>query len=122
MYTNSEIRLSQQASGLPLFWNGLVLHCPQRSERSQLGLGQALSPCDIEALVGSVAAQCAAMLTALQVPERDSPVVPATGQRAAIGTHLERLHHPLMRFLHPHALPALHIPPAQPAITASTHH
>src|SRR6266568_1004821 len=27
-----------------------------------------------------------------------------------------------MRFLHSQALPTLHLPPAQPAITASTHH
>src|SRR6266550_6210683 len=27
-----------------------------------------------------------------------------------------------MRFSHPHALPALHLPPAQPPVTASTDH
>src|SRR5438046_521103 len=100
----------------------LVLHCPQRSERSQLRLGQAPDARDIQSLVGAVAAQRAERLTTLQVPECNDPVIATTGQCAAIGTHLERLHHPPMRFLHPHALPTLHLPPAQPAITASTHH
>src|SRR5204863_7625273 len=59
-------------------------------------------------------------LATVQVPERDGPVLPAAGQRAAIGTHLERLHRPLMRLLLPHALPAVHLPPAQPAFAAST--
>src|SRR6266702_2609774 len=100
----------------------LVLHCPQRSERSQLRLGQAPDARDIQSLVGAVAAQRAERLAALQVPERDGPVIPATGQRAPIGTHLERVHRPLMGFSHPYALPAVNIPPAQPAITASTDH
>src|SRR5947209_20553568 len=106
-----------------------VLHRPQCSERSQLGLGQALDACDIQSLIGPVTAQCAAMLSALHVPQHDSPVLPATGQRTSIGTHLERLHRTLMCFLipvpqtgFPHAFPALHIPPAQPAITASAHY
>ena len=34
-----------------------VLHCPQCSERSQLGLGQALDACDIQSLIGPVTAQ-----------------------------------------------------------------
>src|SRR5205823_7992424 len=62
------------------------------------------------------------MLATLQIPERDGPVVTATGQTGAIGAHLERLHRPLMRFSHPHALPAVHLPPAHPAVTASTDH
>src|SRR3989442_15703793 len=98
----------------------LVLHCPQGTQRGLLRLGQAPDARDIEALVGPVAAQCAAMLTALQGPERDGPIIPATGQNAPIGTHLERLDCPLMRFSHQHALPAVHLPPAQPTITAST--
>src|SRR5437764_14635178 len=60
------------------------------------------------------------MLATMQVPEHDGPVIPATGQPAAIGTHVERLHGPLMRLLHPHTLSAVDLPPAQPAITAST--
>src|SRR5258708_18823668 len=62
------------------------------------------------------------MRAPLEVPERDGPIIPATGQRAAIGTHLERLDCSLMRFAHPHALQARHLPPAQPAVTASTEH
>src|SRR3989442_1663024 len=101
---------------------GSILHCPQRTQRGLLRLGQAPDTRDIQSLVGAVAAQRAERLTTLQVPERNDPVIPTTGQRAPIGTHLERLHHPPMRFLHPHALPTLHIPPEQPAITASTDH
>src|SRR2546421_3690515 len=60
------------------------------------------------------------MLAPLEVPQRDGPVIPATGEPAPIGTHLERLHRPLMRFSLPHAHPAVHLPPAQPAVAAST--
>src|SRR6266851_2468630 len=60
------------------------------------------------------------MLATLEVPEHDSSIIATTGQLAAIGTDLEGLHRPLMGFSHPYALPAVNIPPAQPAITAST--
>ena len=95
----------------------LVLHGPQGGD---LGLGQSSDAGDIEALVGPVAAQGVQMLATLQVPDLDGPIIAATGQPAAIGTDLERLHGPLMGFSHPDALPVLQIPPAQPAVTAST--
>src|SRR2546426_7802359 len=60
------------------------------------------------------------MLATLEVPEPDRSVIAATGQQAFIGTDLEGLHRPLMGFSHPYALPAVNIPPAQSAITAST--
>src|SRR5258708_28971704 len=60
------------------------------------------------------------MLATLQVPDVDGPIIAATGQPAPIGTHLERLHGPLMPLLYPHALPTLDLPPAQPAVTVST--
>src|SRR5205807_8309432 len=72
--------------------------------------------------VGSIPPQCAQMLATLQVPDRDGPIIAATDQPAPIGTHLERLDGPLMRFSHPHALPAVDFPPAQPPVTASTDH
>src|SRR5260221_12225815 len=102
--------------------SSLVLHCSQRTQRGLLRLSQALDARDIEALVRPVAAQRAEMLATLEFPERDDPVIPATGQPTAIGTPLERLDCPLMRFSHPHALPAVHLPPAHPAVTASTEH
>src|SRR5260370_27323915 len=98
----------------------LVLHCPQRTQRGLLRLGQAPDARDIEALVGPVASQRAERLATLQVPERDGPIIPATGQNAPIGTHLERLDGPLMRFSHQHTLPAQYLPPAQPPVTASS--
>src|SRR5258708_26462943 len=61
------------------------------------------------------------MLATVQVPEHNGPVITATGEPAAIGTLLECLHRPLMRLLHPHAVQAWDLPPAQPAVTASTH-
>src|SRR6266566_8630242 len=97
-----------------------LLNSSQRTQGGLLRLGQSCDPSDIQALVGPVASQRAERLATVQVPEHDGPVIPATGEPAAIGTHLERLHHPLMRFLHPHALPAVHLPPAQHAVTAST--
>src|SRR5207245_10836880 len=43
-----------------------------------------------------------------------------TGDSFAIGTDLEGLHLALMGFSHPQARSARQVPPAQPAITAST--
>src|SRR5260370_42698288 len=59
------------------------------------------------------------MLAALQLPDVDSAIVPTTGQRAAIGTHLERLACPLVRLARLHALSALDIPPAQHSVAAT---
>src|SRR5437868_4991344 len=100
-------------------WHRSALYRPQGTQRGLLRLGQSPDPCDIEALVGSIPSQRLQMLATVQVPERDGPIIPAAGQPAAIGTHLERLDCPLMRLLHPHALPAVDLPPAQPPITAS---
>src|SRR2546421_1744667 len=94
---------------------------PQRAQRRLLRLGQSPNTVDIEALVESIS-QCLQRLATLEVPEPDGPVIPATGQPAAIGTHLERLHRALVRLSHPHTLATLHLPPAQPAVTASTDH
>src|SRR2546428_612224 len=88
-----------------------LLNRPQGAQRCLLRLGQSSDSSDIQALVRPVASQRAEMLATVQVPERDDPVLPTTGQSAAIGTHLERLHRPLMRSSHPHALPARHLPP-----------
>src|SRR5260370_37127531 len=82
--------------------HGSILNGPQGTQRGLLRLGQSSDPSDIQALVGPVASQCAQRLATVQVPERDAPVIPATGQRAAIGTHLERLDCPLLRLSHPH--------------------
>src|SRR5438046_6888425 len=60
------------------------------------------------------------MFAPLEVPEHDGSMIPAAGQPAPIGTDLECMHRALMGFSHPYALPAMNIPPAQPAITAST--
>src|SRR5579864_1338153 len=59
------------------------------------------------------------MLAALQLPDVDSTIVPATGQRAAIGTHLERLDCPLVRPARMHALSALDVPPAEHTVAAT---
>src|SRR3954470_11798619 len=91
-------------------------------QRGLLRLGETPDPRDIEALIGSIPSQRAERFATLQVPERDDPVIPAAGQSASIGTHLERLDCPLMRLLHPHAFSALHVPPAKSPVTASTEH
>src|SRR5260370_25225658 len=59
------------------------------------------------------------MLAALQLPDVDSAIVPATGQRAAIGTHLERLDCPLVRPAGVHALSSLDVPPAEHTVAAT---
>src|SRR6266702_6760164 len=98
----------------------LILHGPQGTQGGDLGLGQASDARDSEPLVGPVAAQRTQSMATLEVPEPDRSVIAATGQPAAIGTDLERLHDPLMGFSHPHALTARQVPPAQPTVTAST--
>src|SRR5258706_10895693 len=107
--------LSPQREG-PLLGalRGSILHGPQGPQGGHLGPGQASDARDIEPLVGPVAAQGAQMLATLELPEHNSPVIPATGQLAAIGTHSDRVYRPLMRLSHPQALPAGHLPPAQP--------
>jgi hypothetical protein len=79
--------------------NSALLPRPQRSQRRLLRLGQAPDTCDIQSLIGAVASQCLHVLGAVQIPDRDGPVIPANGQPAAIGTHLERLDCPLVHTL-----------------------
>src|SRR2546425_12114303 len=76
-------------------WHRSALHRPQRAQRRLLRLGQALPPADIEALVGAVAPQRPQMLATLEIPDVDGPVIAATGEPLAIGTHSERLDCPL---------------------------
>src|SRR5713101_626315 len=97
-----------------------ALNRTQREQRCLLRLGQSPDPVDSKSLVGSVTPQSPQLLPALEVPQVNGPVIPATGQPAAIGTSPERTDRPLMRLSHPHALPALHIPPAQHAVTTPT--
>ena len=52
-----------------------VLNCPQGTQRGLLRLRQALDPCDIQPLIGSVASQRAQRLAPLEVPERESPAI-----------------------------------------------
>src|SRR6266436_909578 len=101
-------------------WHRSALHRSQRAQRRLLRLGQALHPADIEALVGPVAPQRPQVLAALEIPDVDGPVIAATGQSAAIGTHSERLDRPLMPLPKRQALPALHVPPAYAPIAAAT--
>src|SRR5207237_892427 len=97
-----------------------ALHRPQRAQRRLLRLGQALHPADIEALVGAVAPQRPQMLATLEIPDLDGPVIAATGEPLAIGTHAERLDCPLMPLPKGQALPALHVPPVHAPIAAAT--
>src|SRR5258708_40072070 len=55
----------------------------------------------------------------MQIPYHDGAVITATGQLHPIGMYSERLDRSLMRFLHPHALPTLSIPPGDHSITVS---
>src|SRR5258708_15861784 len=88
-------------------WQRSALNCTQHAQRRLLRLGQAPDPCDIEALVGSVASQRAEGLATLQVPERDGPVIPATSQPASIRTHLHTIN-----FVLPELHPVPELPPA----------
>src|SRR6266852_1342361 len=97
-----------------------ILERPQGVQRRLLRCGETPDARDIESLVGSIPPQRLELLATAQIPEHNGSIIPAARQSAAIRTHLERLDGPLMRFSHPHTLPALHLPPAQHAVTAST--
>src|SRR5438477_5070485 len=99
---------------------GSILNGPQGTQSGDLGLGQALDARDIEPLIGSITTHGSQVFAALHIPEPGRSVLPAAGEPAAVGTHFERPHRSLMGLLHSHALQAVHLPPAQPAVTAST--
>src|SRR6266700_3086146 len=99
----------------------LVLNGPQRSQCRDPGLGQPLHPCNVEPFVGSVATQCAQQLSALEVPDVDGVVIPATGQQMPIGAYPKRLDCSVMSLAHRYALSSPHVPPAQYPIAPSTH-
>src|SRR5712692_3116523 len=120
-YTYDAKNLSLQREGpLLVALRGSILNSPQGPQGGDLGLGQALDARDIEPLIGPVTAQGAQMRATLEIPEHDSAVIPATGQPAAIGTHLDRVYGALMRLSHPQAVSAVNLPPAQPAVTVPT--
>src|SRR6266550_7277377 len=102
--------------------NTHLLERPQGVQRRLLRCGETPDARDIESLVGSILPQRLERLATLEIPEHNGSIIPAARQSAAIRTHLERLHGPLMGFSHPHALPALHLPPAHHSVTASTEH
>src|SRR6266700_1062562 len=102
--------------------NTHLLERPQGAQRCLLCCGETPDARDIESLVGSILPQRLELLATVQIPEHNGSIIPAARQSAAIRTHLERLDSPLMRFSHPHALPALHLPPAHHSVTASTEH
>src|SRR5260370_35829835 len=70
--------------------------------------------------VGAMRPQGAQVFAALHIPDLDGPVIAATDQHAAIGTHLQSLHRALMGLMHPHALSLAQVPPAEKAIAATT--
>src|SRR5260370_10625416 len=70
--------------------------------------------------VGAMRPQGAQVFAALHLAGLDGPVIAATDQHAAIGTHLQSLHRALMGLMHPHALSLAQVPPAEKAIAATT--
>ena len=92
--------------------NARFLERPQGVQRSLLRCGETPDARDIESFVGSIPPQRLELLATVQIPEHNGSTIPAARQSAAIKTHLERLHRPLMRLLHPYALSALDLPPA----------
>jgi hypothetical protein len=70
---------------------------------------------DVHAFIRSVAPQSLEIRATVQI----RPIIAAARQLGPIRASPERLHRPLMGIAHPHALAALHIPPAQPAVSAA---
>src|SRR5258708_10702106 len=63
----------------------------QRAQRRLLCFGEPPDARDSEALVGTIPPQGAQMLTTREVPDGDSPIVPATREQAAIRIRFQRL-------------------------------
>lgn len=101
----------------PLPAHARFLERSQGTQRRLLCLGETPDARDIEPLVRAIPQQRVQRLTTVEIPDYDSPVIPATGQPAAIWVHLEHLHHSLMCLVHPQARSTLHLPPAQPAVS-----
>src|SRR5579864_3851900 len=59
------------------------------------------------------------MLVTCQIPDPDGSILPTTGQKLPIRTHFEGPDGPMARFLHPHTLRSLNIPPAQQPVPTS---
>jgi hypothetical protein len=98
-------------------------HALERTQGMQLRLlhcGETPDTRNIESLVGSIPPQRLQRLATVQIPEHYGSIIPAARQSATIRTHLERLHRPPVRLLHPYALSALELPPAQHPISAAT--
>jgi hypothetical protein len=93
---------------------------PKGNQRCLLSLGNTLDACDVESLVAPITPQSAQMLATREIPDGDSAIAPATGERSAIGTRLEGLDCSLVRLLPLHTLSPLDIPPAEPPVTAAT--
>ena len=68
-----------RAGGVLGAMRSLVLHCPQRTQRSLLRLGQAPGARDIRSLIGSIPPQRLERLATLEIPEQNGPVITATG-------------------------------------------
>src|SRR5436853_7934734 len=77
-----------------------LLNRPQGAQRCLLRLGQSSDPRDIEALVGPVTPQRLQQIAAMEIPDVDDTIIPATGEPAAIRAALERLDRSLMRLSH----------------------
>src|SRR5258708_20600608 len=122
--------LSRRCAGSPRCWwastpweldlgsvlgavHGTILNGPQGTQRGLLRLGQAPDARDIEALVGPVTPQRLQQIAALELPDVDDTIIPATCEPAAIRPAADRLDRPLMRLSHSHALSLLQVPPAQ---------
>src|SRR5215471_1773550 len=59
------------------------------------------------------------MLTMLDLPDVDGPIIATTGEHRALGAHFECLYRSMMRFLSPFALSAVQVPTAQYSVTPS---
>jgi hypothetical protein len=97
--------------------------CFERSQGAQRGLlcvGEPPDARDSESFVGAIPPQGSQKLTSFEVPEHDRSIIAATGQPAAIGTHLERVHCFLMPLFRMHTLSPLDLPSAHLAVPAST--
>src|ERR1700694_4564254 len=86
-----DVVISLLGKSWPLPANARLLERPQGVQRCLLCVGETPDACDIKPFVGTISSQRAQVLATFEVPERDGPVIAATGELAAIGAHLEGL-------------------------------
>src|SRR5689334_6273717 len=93
-----------------------LIICTQCVQGGFLFCRESFGSRDIEAFIGTIAAEGTHQLGALHSPQLDGAIISTTGDQAAIGTHLHCMNGILMALKDVQDLPMVHVPPAHGSI------